>query len=351
MKKNKIALVIVILLILVAVTVFVTYRSSTLDKRESDFGVQDTTIVTRIFMADKQLNTVDLQKTESGWMLNGKFPTSSNMMQMLLGTIQSLQVKSPVSLASRDNVIRRMAAIGIKVEIYEEDYRINLFDKIKLFKHEKLAKVFYVGDATQNNLGTYMLMQDASQPYIVFIPGFRGFLYTRFSTRPDDWKSHVVFNEKLIDIDQVQVNFIGQPEESFAVKVVDSQGNYDITRLIDGNKVDNYDTLKILNFLTSFRDLRYEGRLNNVLPPMKIDSIIHTPGLVELTLINRLKDTTYVKFFTKNEVPAYVHNQPGVLVTMDLDRAYALINGGHDFVLVQYYTFDKVLYPLSYYQK
>lgn len=351
MKKNKIALVFVLLLVVVASTILVTYRYSTLDQRESDFSVKDTATVTRIFMADKQLNKVELLKTKKGWMLNGKYPTSSEMMKMLLGTIQSLQVKAPVSLASRDNVIRRMAAIGIKVEVYQDDFRINLFDKIKLFKHEKLSKVYYVGDATQNNLGTYMLMEDASQPYIVFIPGFRGFLYTRFSTQADDWKSHVVFNDRLIDIEKVKVNFIEQPEESFAVKVVDSKGNYEITRLLDGSIAESYDTLKVLNFLTSFRDLRYEGRLNNVLPPMKIDSIIHTPGLVELTLINRSKDTTYAKFFKKGEVPAYVRNQPGVLVTLDLDRAYALINGGEDFVLVQYYTFDKVLYPLSYYMK
>lgn len=351
MKKNKIALILVLLLAMVAIAVLVTYRYSTLDQRESDFAVQDTTTITRIFMADKQLNKVELLKTDNGWLLNGKFPVSSEMMQMLLGTIQSLKVKAPVSLASRNNVITRMAAIGIKVEIYQDDYRINLFDKIKLFRHEKLAKVYYVGDATQNNLGTYMLMQDASQPYIVFIPGFRGFLYTRFSTQADDWKSHVMFDDRLIDIEKVELKFIEQPEESFVVKVVDSKGNYNITRLVDGSKVESYDTLKMLNFLTSFRDLRYEGRLNNILPPMKIDSIIHTPGLVELTLINKIKDTTYVKFFKKNEVPAYVRNQPGVLVTMDLDRAYALINGGDDFVLVQYYTFDKVLYPLSYYEK
>jgi hypothetical protein len=351
MKKNKIGLIVVFLLVMVAVIILVTYRNGTLDKRESDFSVQDTATVTRIFMADKQLKKVDLQKTKKGWLLNRKFPVSSEMMKMLLGTIQSLKVKAPVSLASRDNVITRMAAIGIKVEIYQDDYRINLFDKIKLFKHEKLSKVYYVGDATQNNLGTYMLMEDASQPYIVFIPGFRGFLYTRFSTNADDWKSHVVFDDRLIDIEQVKVNFIEQPKESFVVNVVDSKGNYDITRLYDGQKVENYDTLKMLNFLTSFRDLRYESRLNNILPPMKLDSIVHTPGLAEITLINRKNDTTYVKFFTKNEIPAYVHNQPGVLVSMDLDRAYALINGGEDFVLVQYYTFDKVLYPLSYYEK
>jgi hypothetical protein len=302
-------------------------------------------------MADKQLNKVELLRTEKGWMLNGKYPVSSDMLKMLLGTLQSLKVKAPVSLASRDNVLTRMAAIGIKVEIYQDDYRINLFDKIKLFRHEKLAKVYYVGDATQNNLGTYMLMEDASEPYIVFIPGFRGFLYTRFSTRPDDWKSHAVFNQRLIDIEEVKIKFIEQPEESFSVKMRDAKGNYDIIRLQDGSKLMNYDTLKVLNFLTSFRDLRYESRLNNILPPMKIDSIVNTPGLIELSLITKTRDTIYTKFFAKNEVPGYVQNQPGVLVTMDLDRAYALINRGEDFVLVQYYTFEKVLYPLSYYLK
>jgi hypothetical protein len=349
MKKNKISFIVVGILVLAAIALLTTYRFSTLEQRESDFAVKDTSSITRIFMADKQMNTVELQRTGSDWKLNGKFPTSSNMIKMLLGTLQSLQVKSPVSLASRDNVIRRMAAIGIKVEIYQEVYRINLFDKIKLFKQEKLTKVYYVGDATQNNLGTYMLMEDASQPYVVFIPGFRGFLYTRFSTKPDDWKSHTVFNNRLIDIEQVKVHFIEEPEESFAVKVIDGKGNYEITRLIDGNKLERYDTLKVLNFLTSFRDLRYESRLNNILSPIIIDSIVNTPGMIELTLYNRMKDSTYVKFFRKNQIPDYVRNEPGVLVSMDVDRAYALINGGEDFVLVQYYVFDKVLYPLSYY--
>lgn len=351
MKKNKIALVLVFLLIIVAILVLVTFRYSTLNQRESAFAVNDTATVTRVFMADKQLNKVELMKTEKGWMLNGKYAVSADMMKMLLGTLQSLRVKAPVSLASRDNVLKRMAAIGIKVEVYQDDYRINLFDKIKLFRHEKLAKVYYVGDATQNNLGTYMLMEDASEPYIVFIPGFRGFLYTRFSTRPDDWKSHAVFSQRLIDIEKVEVKFVEQPEESFAVSVVDSEGNYDVVRLMDGSRIMSYDTLQMLNFLTSFRDLRYESRLNNILPPMKIDSIIRTPGLIELSLITKAKDTVFAKFFRKNEVPGYVQNQPGVLVTMDLDRAYALINGGEDFVLVQYYTFDKVFYPLSYYLK
>jgi hypothetical protein len=36
-------------------------------------------------------------------------------------------------------------------------------------------------------------------------------------------------------------------------------------------------------------------------------------------------------------------------IPTDFDRIYALVNDGEDFVLIQYYVFDKVLYPLSHY--
>jgi hypothetical protein len=47
------------------------------------------------------------------------------------------------------------------------------------------------------------------------------------------------------------------------------------------------------------------------------------------------------------EVKDEIYNK---LVPDDRDRFYALINNGEDFVLMQYYTFDKILYPLSYYK-
>lgn len=350
MKKVNVFLIIVVVLVLVAIVVVTSNRYSTLENSDSSFAVSDTSKVTKIFIADKNENEVLLTRSGNGWLLNNRFKANTHVVKTLLGTMKQVKVKAPVSLAKHDNVIRRMAATGIKVEIYQMSYRINLFNKIKLFQHEKLTKVFYVGGATQDNVGTYMMIEGADRPYVVFVPSLRGYLSTRFSPMPDDWKSHVVFNNKLADIKTVKLEFGRDPENSFRVDA-NVEGNFDLTTLYTGKKVPSYDTLRMLNFLTSFRDLRYETRLNNIKSLVSIDSIIHSPSLYELTLIDLKKDTTYVKMFEKKEINPADYEIDFALIPMDHDRFYGLVNDGEDFVLMQYYSFDKVLHPLSYYRK
>ncbi len=348
-KKNKLLLLLIALLaIFIAVT---NNNDSTLNDKESGFSIRDTASITKIFIADNSVNQSLLERTPHGWMLNKKFPANKRSVDFLLETIKKLKVKAPVSKASRNNVVSRLAGSSTKVEIYQFVPRINFFNRLKLFYHEKRTKVFFVGGVTQNNLGTYMLMEGAKNPYIVYIPGFRGFVSVRFSPKPDDWKSHIVFNKNLADIKSVEIKNIKKPAQSFRVKVIDAMGNYNITKLSDGSVISNYDTLKLLNFLTSFKDLRYESRLNNLLPPQKIDSILHTKPIYTITLTDTKNDTIRTIMYSKSRLPDAVTKAYEKLVPVDLDRFYGSINNGQDFVLMQYYTFDKVLRPLSYYEK
>ena len=348
--KNKLLIIFIILLVAGA-AVLTGNHYTTLKNHDADFSVRDTASITKIFIADKNVNESLLERTPHGWKLNKKFDANQRAIDFLLETIKRIKVKAPVSKAARDNVVKRMASTAIKVEIYQKVPRINLFNKVKLWWHEKKTKVIYVGDVTQNNLGTYMLMEGARNPYIVYIPGFRGFVSVRFTPKPDDWKSHVVFNKNLAEIKSVELDNIKEPAKSFKVNVVDAMGSFDITRLNDGYKLENYDTLKLLNFLTSFRDLRYESRLNNILPPQRIDSILHTRPIYKITLVDLHNDTTKVTMFNKNRFPDEVNNALEELVPVDLDRFYASINNGEDFVLMQYYVFDKVLRPVDFYEK
>ncbi len=350
MKKNRSIIIITIVLVIAAVVLLMQNHYSTLKKHETDFSVSDTATITKIFIADKSVNSISLSRRGSQWLINDTKLANQKIVNTLLSTLKKIKVKSPVSLASHNSVIRRMSSIGKKVEIYQEVYRIDIFG-IRLFKHEKLTKVFFVGDVTQDNLGTYMLMDGAERPFIVYLPGFRGVISTRFSPISDDWLSHVVFNKKLADIKSLRLSFTGKDSLGFELKIRDAMGNYEITRLLDGSKVKSYDTLKVLNMLTSFADLRYESRLNNILLPQTMDSIIHSPTLFEITLVGTDDDTTFVKTFQKNRLPKAIANQYEKLVPVDHDRFYGLINHDEDFVLMQFYVFDKVLYPLDYYLK
>ncbi len=350
--KNKTILILIISLLVVGGLLLTGKQYSTLKDKESDFTVRDTAAVTEIFMADKNNHEITLKKTAKGWILNDTIKASDRKVEFLLSTLRRLRVKSPVSKAQYNNVVKRMASIAVKVEIYQNSYRIKL-GKIKLFPYVKRSKVFYVGDVTQNNLGTYMLMENSEQPYVVYIPGFRGFVSSRFSPLIDDWRSHVMFNYELSDINSVILHF-GEKEkqnESFKIVIKDAMGNYSLFKLPENKEVKNYDTLKILNFLTSFRDLRYESYLKSDLPARKVDSIINSPFLYKLQLIDKKHDTVTLKMFKKNRFPDEVNKAYDQLVPVDLDRFYGYLPKTGDFVLLQYYTFDKILHPLSYYLK
>ena len=252
----------------------------------------------------------------------------------------------PVSVASHDNIIKQLASQSTKVEIYQIVPRINLFDKIKLFRHEKRTKVFYVGDATMDSSGTFMLKEGADKAYIVYIPSFRGFITTRFTANPDDWRDHTIFHEKLADIQSVEIDFNEDSKGGFRLENI-GKHQYKLTRLCD-NKELPYDTLKVVNFLSSFSDLRFEALFTNTLPQERIDSIIGSPFVHRIVLTGKDGSVQDMKTFRKLVMNG-VTDMGGDYGDEDKDRMYALIDGGKDFVLIQNYVFDRVLHDVRYF--
>ncbi len=224
MKKNKTIILITLILLVIAAVLVVTNSYTTLRRDVSEFAVADTAAVTKIFLADKNNNEVTLSRLpEGGWLVNGRSLAQQAKISSFLKTLMDLEVRSPVPLAARDNVIRRMAANAKKVEIYQVRPRINLFNIIKLFPREKNVKTYYVGDVTADNLGTFMLMDGADEPYVVHIPNFRGFVSTRYSTNPAEWRDYTVFRTRIGDIASVRMEFPSDPAQSYLMEVQDSR--------------------------------------------------------------------------------------------------------------------------------
>ncbi len=349
MKKNKIFIIIaVILAVIAAVLIWNNRYLTTIRGEAADFSVWDTASVTKIYLADRHEHETLLERnSDNTWNLNQDYTAHPKVISQLLETLYKIHIRMPVSVSSHDNVIARMAGESTKVEIYQNVPRINIFNKVKLFYHEKKTKVFYVGDATKDNGGTFMLREGADNAFIVFIPGFHGFISTRFSANPDDWRDHTVFHENLADIKSVMLEFGENPNDSFRI---DNTGRhkYKLTRLADNTELP-IDTLKVLNMLSSFSDLRFEALLNNIMSEKRIDSIKNSPYLHKLTLTtndgNTKEMTTFTKKIQLSEYDVITEEDDDI----DHSRMYALINDKRDFVLVQYYTFDKVLNEADYY--
>jgi len=347
MKKNRNLIIIVILLLIATAAILLSRRSGTLNERTSNFAVKDTATITKIFLADKNNRNILLERQVDGtWALNETYLAQKSSIDQLLETIYHLTPKYPVPQKAHDNVVSRLASRSVKVEVYQNVYRINLFDWIKLFEHEKRTKVFYVGGATADNVGTFMIMEGADIPFVVHILGFRGYLAPRFSTMEKDWRDHTVFKTKMADIQSVILEMPGEPENSF--KVLKEDSDLKLIQLKTNQEIESYDTLRLLNFLTSFSDIRYEALLNDIEADRK-DSIISSQPFIEITLTDMNGNSTHIKTFHRPNVDRQF-DEAGKLYVHDLDRAYALINGGRDFVMIQYYVFDKILRPLSFFR-
>ena len=345
-RKNIIILISTGVLLLIAIVLLLSQQSGTLDKKENTFAVPDTASVTKIYLADKNDHSVLLKEQKPGkWMLNDSLVAIQERVDKLLETLKKLAIDHPVSNAAHNSVVSRLSARSVKVEVYRKVYRINLFDKIKLFPHEKKTKTFYVGGETQDKLGTYMLMEDADRPYVVAIPGFRGFVSTRFSARFRDWRSHTIFNSPIKEIESLTMKFNESPENSFRIEVKDSR-SFKLYDLSKDKYIARFDTIKVIEYLTAYGDLRFEDWMN-YLPEQKIDSLTSGEPMYEIELNENDGDRQMVKTY-KKETTTKVDMQ-GEPLSYDPDRMYATINEGKDFVIVQFFVFDKILKPIGYF--
>ncbi|HNX86548.1 MAG TPA: hypothetical protein PKN12_06440 [Bacteroidales bacterium] len=347
MKKHRYSILIVILLAVAALILWLSQSTSTFKRALSDFAVKDTASVTRIFMSDKNNNTVKLVKEGPGqWKVNDKYQAQKLTVEMLLKTMSELAVSQPVASAAQDNIIREMAVNAVKVEVYQKVYRIDWGGWIRWFPHEKRTKVFYVGGATQNNLGSYMLMENSSRAFVTYLPGFRGFVSPRFSPIEKYWRDYTIFRKQIPEIASVKVEIPGTPELSYELKN-NGSNFFTFISLADNRIIPDYDTLKALNFLSGFRNLNFETLINDMDLHRK-DSILSSPPFIVITLTDTAGVQRSIKTWHK-QGPEGQTDPLGNPLPYDLDRLYALVNDGQDFTLIQYFTFDKVLRPKTFF--
>ncbi len=348
MKKNRLAIIIILVLAVSTVVLYYFHsKTNTIENEFNAFAINDTAAVTKIFIADKNNNFITLKRKNAGdWSVNDTFKASKDVVVTLLKTLMNVEVKAPVSKTGREQIIKLLATSSVKVEIYQTVYRIDLFDKIKWFPHEKLTKTYYVGCATQDNLGTYMLMEKSETPYVTFIQGFNGFLYTRYSPYLKDWRDHGIFAYHYNQIRDVEIKYFDQPEKSFKATKT-SPRDFEVTSLATNMRITNYDTIKIMDLFASFENIRYEALMNDM-DSFKKDSILRGAPYNSVTITDSVGKTHSIKTFFIAASPDAV-DQTGKLLGHDRDRLYALINDNRDLVVIQFYVFDRIFKPLEFY--
>ena len=192
MKKNRLTIIVFIALAAVASWLWLNRSSSTIKGVLRDFAFADTAAVDKIFLADKDGRQVTLvRKDDNSWTVNNKFIARKDAIDNLLYTIKAVEVRSPVGKNLYNNTMKLMSAKSVKVEIYANG---------------ELAKTYYVGHPTMDNLGTFMYLEGSTVPFITHIPGFNGFLSTRYFASEAEWRDKSIFRfdpRKIVKVEVV----------------------------------------------------------------------------------------------------------------------------------------------------
>lgn len=173
---------------------------------DKEFAVPNTGDIYKIFLADRNGQTALLERKEGYWLYNGKHRARPTAIGTLLETIAKLNVQYIPPKVAEGTIIKSLAAEGIKVEVYD--------------KAGKLMKNYYVGGVTNDEEGTFMLMEGAEQPYVVHIPSFVGQLRVRYLLGDDAWIDRTIFYEKPEEIESIAVEYPQMKSESFRLEKV-----------------------------------------------------------------------------------------------------------------------------------
>lgn len=337
MKNNKILIALLFVLAAIAVIIYFNNKTETISDIEgakSDFIVEDTASITKIFIADAKGGKVTLTEENDVWMVNGKYVARPDNIRLLMKTFGRIAVKSPVPRSAYNNIIKSIATGATKVEIYQGE--------------KKPSKIYYVGGPTLNHQGTYMLLETegvkSTVPFIMHIPGFNGYLSTRFFTEPEQWRDAVVFKYLPKEIKSITVNYYETPKQSF--KLQNDNNQFVLKDYETSEVIDNVDTNIINKYVELYGKIYYE-MIDVESSQAKKDSIINTQPYYSIEVKDFLGGTdkivtyhmpNYRQTLDKNEQP-YIY---------DVDRMYALLNDDL-FLFVQFATFDQIKLPKAYF--
>lgn len=327
---NRIYVLLFILLLLGGVAYYFSAENdnATIDANESEFAVEDEASIHKIFLADKRGRTATLIRSgRTTWDYVNKegaaFPARTNAMTNLLKAVTKVSVRYKVSESNMDLAIKNLSTDGIKVEVYD--------------KSNNRLKTYYVGGPTNDQQGTYMIMDNVDNPYVTHLGTWEGVLTPRYMLEEEDWRDRSVFRFKEKDIQSVAIEYPRQKNNSF--KLTRSGNDFEVTPFYPSTAAINKPVVqaKVKAYLYNYEKMMAEAFENN--NPNKAEIVQRLPFC---TITVELTDGTVKKANLIPVIEEVEDRKTGEVVRPKIERFFALINDGEDLMLVQNLVFYKL---------
>lgn len=301
--------------------------------QEAAFTIRDTASVGRIFIAGPNGHTILAERTDSGWIVNKKYKALNSTVTMVLSTLKQQEALYPVPHAKYNNVVTILAGSAIKVEVYD--------------RNGNKMRIFYVGTESNDFKGTYMLMENAKQPYVVNKKGFEGYITPNYTFELEDWRDRTVFHLSPEQIKRVSVEYPRHELNSFVLE--QNNGKITVTGSQDIIQGKTLNDRRAKVYTKYFQNVNCEGHLTgvkdldsmlSVLPERAVMDVTGTKGEHQHLDIYWMPLNRRSKNFTVED-PEVDSNK------YDADRMIAVMNNNKDTVVIQTFVF-KVMFRKLY---
>lgn len=330
-KKSLIVLSVLLVAAIVALPLINKMNRPGLTEKK-EFAVKDTENIDSIFLTNRTGQYVLLRKlNEDKWTVNDLFNAAPDKIERILKTIRTIEAKNPVSQAGQQQVVNSIATDGIKVEIYK--------------KGEK-AITYYVGGSTADEIGTFMYIDGSTIPFVVHIPGFSGYLTSRYSVNPIDWRDKAIFDTPIDKFKSVSVTYPDSAAKSF--EVVREAGNAFVVKqngVAAPRTKDEFAKLYAAQFASITFETYINGYSRNYTDSLREQA---TPKcIITVNRIDGSKSTLRVFYKPVTSDTKSIYDNKGNLLVYDSDNYYALIDGSPELITVQDYLFRHIFKSYS----
>ncbi len=348
MKKGKARIFFIVALSLMALVVYHFFIDYTGKQGPHDrFRLNAGDDVVAVELIGPGAKRLMFEKHDNGeWFSNDSVRIDAWAVNDLLNALQRMQIRRPVSIAQRQQVIDDLMTHGVRVKVHAGRHWVNLPGNVRIIYRKKQIYDVLLGYDPEVFQTTIINTPSGDIPYETYLPSRDKSIESVFQLDLGFWKDPTVVNLLPSEISNISVRFPANESESFQLALLtdtfflyDNEGNKIKPALINGNK--------LARFVNAFSDLSYE-RLVTIKPgQLPADIIAGNPFLHQKIRDSEGNHTELSYFYRK--VP-----NDGTLVSEyrehDPNRFYLETPHG-GFALAQFFVFQPTIRPLSYFME
>ncbi len=286
------------------------------ERVESDFKIADTGKIQSIEISSDYRAIQKLEKKNNTWWLNDSLRVRPDAIENILRILPNIKVMFYPPRLAWENMLHAIQHEGVHLIIRDAGNRV--------------LKDMRLGGSTNDERGTYAIIEGAKKPFVVQVPGFEGNLATRFIMDNIDWRDRMIIDENPDDIQKIKMTYPAQMSAGFSIEKTDAGYTLEDEH---GKKLNSL-TPMINTYLTELSKIGCEAIVNEF--KYKDTVFLDIPHAVLTLVINNQPERT-LKFYSNN-------------LEGEADPERMFVYDGKDFYLAQIRILRKLFRPLGYFQ-